>query len=135
MDLKHGESHASRIGNQHNATKTTPKGRPGPKLPQPFRGRAGHPGEKRIDDARSKTTSGNAAQLHQPAPSGAPLPRERGVPGEPRAEFHPLALSGTRPPNPVVPHRGPAMAAIGGPAISRAWTTAVINGTGMKHKP
>jgi hypothetical protein len=44
-------------------------------------------------------------------------------------------LSGTPPRNQLVHPRAPGQAVIGGPAISTAWNTAVINGTGMKRKP
>jgi hypothetical protein len=45
------------------------------------------------------------------------------------------ALPGTPPPNQVVHRPGPGQAFIGGPAIWIARNTAIINGTGMKHKP
>jgi hypothetical protein len=43
-------------------------------------------------------------------------------------------LSGTPPPNHLVHPRGPGPAIIGGPTLPSPSNTAVINGTGMKHK-
>jgi hypothetical protein len=124
------------MNNQNHATKTTAKAHSGPKLPQPFQANGGHPGEKRTNNAQTKSTSANAAELHQPglnksaggAKAGSMI-NER----ENQRRLPVAGLSGTPPPNQVHRH-GPGPAIIGGPTISRARNTAVINGTGMKHK-
>ena len=104
---QHG-SHASAKSGQTNGTKATAKGRPGPKLPQPFQRSGEHPGEKRTNNGQTKGALGNAAALHQPALN---------KPGQ------------------VVHRVGPGPASLGGPASPRAGNTAVLNGTGMRRKP
>jgi hypothetical protein len=121
---------------QTAGAKTTAKGHPGPKLPQPFHANGTRGGDGFIPASR---TSGNAAQLHQPGNAG--FTRQQGaraglmVNETQNQRRLPLAgLSGAPLSNPVVPHRGPGPALLGGPALSSARNAAVINGTGMKHR-
>jgi len=132
------ESHAFGNSSRTSGAKSTAKTHSVHKLPQSFRGNGGRPGEKRINNAQGKSTSGNVGELHQPglnkSSGGA---KTGGMVNEMEDQRHlPAAgLSGTRPPNLVVPYRGPGPAAIGGPALYSARNAAVITGTGMKRKP
>ena len=129
---------------QTAGAKTTAKGHPGPKLPQPFHANGTRGGDGFIPASR---TSGNAAQLHQPGNAGFQPRTLSGQAGQQGARAGSMAnetqnqrrlplagLSGAPLSNPVVAHRGPGSALLGGPALSSARTAAVINGTGMRHR-
>jgi hypothetical protein len=145
-----GRSSETRAKKTHVGPGTT-KAHPGPKLPQPFHRNATRGGDGFIPGSPA---SGNAAFNRQPGarpgsmvnetqhqrPPNPNLNRNPNLaasvasemPGERRL---PLAgLSGTPSPNLVVAHRGPSPAILGGPPLSSARNTAVINGTGMRHK-
>jgi hypothetical protein len=137
FEQKPGESHASGMSNQNKGTKTTAKGHSGPKLPQLFQPNGGHPGEKRTNSAQTKGTSANAPGLHQPGLNkfaGGVKAGSMINEMENRRRLPVAGLSGTPPPNQLVHRRGPAPPLIGGPTLLTARNTAVINGTGMKHK-
>jgi hypothetical protein len=138
LRARHGEEHpVSAKSSQSSGTKTTAKPRPGPKLPQAFQANGGHPGEKRSNNAQTKGTSANAAELHQPGLNKSAGGAKAGSIVNEMEKQHRLAvagLSGTPVPNQVVHSWVPGQAFIGGPAISSARNTAVLNGTGMKHK-
>jgi hypothetical protein len=122
---------------QSSGTKTTAKPHPGLKLPQAFQANGGHPGEKRTDSAQTKGTSANAAELHQPGLNRSAGGAKAGSIVNEMEKQHRLpvaGLSGTPLPNQVAHSWVPGQAFIGGPAISSARNTAVLNGTGMKHK-
>lgn len=138
MDDHRVESHPSRKGSQTGGAKTTAMARSDPKVSQPFQGNGKHPDEERTNNARTKSSSGVAAGLHQAGlnpsariakagPMIDPIANHRGVPVG--------GLSVSPPPNQVVHFRGPGPAIIGGPANSSTTSTAALNGTGMKHKP
>jgi hypothetical protein len=132
------ESHASGKSGQTGGTKTTAKGHSGPKLPQPFQRNGGHPGGKRTNNAQTIGTSANAAERHQPGWNKSAGGVKTGWIADEMERQRRLAvagLPGTPPPNQVVHRPGPGQAAIGGPTIWSASNTAVINGTGMKHRP
>jgi hypothetical protein len=126
------------MSSRAGGTKTTATGHPGPKLPQAFQGNGGRPGQKPTDNARSKNTPPGAAELHRPglnqsaggAKAGSMINEMQS-----RRRLSALGLSGAPPQSLAVPYRGPGPAILGGPALSSARNTAVINGTGMKHKP
>jgi type IV secretory pathway VirB10-like protein len=139
LHVKHGqEGPASAKNSQSSAAKTTAKAHSGPKLPQPFHANAGHPAQKRTNNAQTKGALGNLGELHQAGlkkaaagtkagPMMSEMERQRrlamaGLPGAPR-------------PNQVAHSWAPGQAFIGGPAVWSAKNTAVIGGTGMKHKP
>jgi hypothetical protein len=139
LHVKHGqEGPASAKNGQSGAAKTAAKAHSVPKLPQPFHANAGHPAEKRPDNAPTKGALGNAGELHQAGlnkagagtkagPTMSEMERQRrlamaGLPGAPR-------------PNQVAHSWAPSQAFIGGPVVWSAKNTAVIGGTGLKHKP
>jgi hypothetical protein len=137
-DEKPGQSHASVNSSQAKGTKPTVRPHSGPKPPQPFQANGGHPGEKRTNNAQNKGMSGNAAELRQPglnksaggARTGSPISAM-----ETQRRLPAAGRSGMPPANPLVPHRGPGPAIVGGPTMSMARNAAVINGTGMRHRP
>jgi len=97
-----------------------------------------HPGEKRTNNAQTRGASANAAGLHPPGLNKSAGGAKAGsMINEPENQRRlPVAgLSGTPAPNQVVRAWVPSQAFIGGPVIWSARNTAVIGGTGMRHKP
>jgi hypothetical protein len=82
--------------------------------------------------------SGNVAELHQPGLNKSAGVGKAGsvINGTENQRRLPVAgLSGTPLASQVVHPWAPSQAFIGGPAMWSAKNTAVIGGTGMKHKP
>jgi hypothetical protein len=133
------ESHASRMSNQNNGTKTTAKPHSGPKLPQPFQANGGHPWDKRANNAQTKGASAYAAGLHPPglnkaAGSAKVVSMTMASQMENQHRLSLAGLSGTPAPHQVVHPLPLGPASLGGPTIWSARNTAAINGTGMKHR-
>ncbi len=138
LDGQRVESPASGTGGHAIGRKTPIKRRPGPPLAEPFQGRGVLPGLKLSNNAHPACPSGNAAGLRQSAPSmsaggaqaGSSIKRIQTPPS--------LAVAGVShppPPNALLSRRDPGPSIIGGPTMSRANNSSVINGTGMKHRP
>jgi hypothetical protein len=137
-DQQQGESHASGTSSQAGGTRATAKGHAGPKLPQLFQGNGGRPGQKPTNNARSRSASPGAAELHRPGLNQAAGGAKAGSlinEMQNQRRLSALGLSGAPPPSLALPYRGPGPALLGGPAFLSARNAAVINGTGMKHRP
>lgn len=132
------DPHAGQVhGNQTSARKTTAQRRPGPNLAQPFQSIGGPPGVKRPNNAQTKTTPADAAVLHRPGLDKFTRAANDSSRINQFENHRGLPATGLAPPplNQVVPRPGPSPAKLGGPAMSNVKNSAVINGTGMQHRP
>jgi hypothetical protein len=119
-------------------TKTTDKRHPGSKQPQPLQSKGEHPGEKQADHVRTTTAFLNPAAPYQPAlipTTGTSKTASTINTMEDHRGLRVAGVSSHPTPSQVVPHRGPGPAIIGGLAASSTRSTAVINGTVMRHRP
>jgi hypothetical protein len=121
-------------------TQTTDKHHPGRKLPQPLQGKDEHPGAKQTSNVQPPTASAKTADPHRTGLNTSENAAKPGLTINKMEDHRPLPVARLSslalvPPSQAAPRRGSGPAIIGGPAGSSARNTAVISGTGLKHRP
>lgn len=136
--IRAGKRDGSHTSAQDRLSGKRPSGDSRLTRPQPLWINSPHPSDQRINKPQSKSLPGSIPGLSQPV-LNKPASAAKTATSLTQMASHrdpPVAgLSTPHPPNQIVPRRGPGPAIVDGSVNLNARNTAVLNGTGMKHRP